>query len=139
MTTPPAPSFNSNTSPEGVLRAWISAVNDGSVEQVVALYAEDAVLLSTFSAPILFGTKTIREYFERLAARPGLSVTLHDKTLHFRALSGGCSVASGIYCFRFEVDGELLSFEARFTFVIEAAAPHPIVHHQSAQIPRALS
>jgi len=127
------------TSPESVLRAWISAVNEGSVEQVVALYAEDAVLLSTFSAPILFGTKTIREYFERLAARPGLSVTLHDKTLHFRELPGGWAVASGIYCFRFEVDGELLSFEARFTFVIDAATPHPIVHHQSAQIPRALS
>jgi len=126
------------SAPDTVLRSWVAAVNRGSVEEVVALYAKDAVLLSTFSAPILSSVAAIRDYFERLAARPGLSVTLHEKTLRTRPVGGSAHILSGIYCFRFEVDGEPLSFEARFTFVVEPARPAPILHHQSAQVPRNL-
>lgn len=131
--TPPS------NAPAAVLRAWVAAVNCGNVDQLVGLYAEDAVLLSTFSAPVLSSPEAIRDYFERLAARPGLSVTLHDRTLRSRPVSETAHVLSGIYCFRFEVDGEPLSFEARFTFVVDVTLPRPIVHHQSAQIPRDLN
>jgi hypothetical protein len=50
--------------------------------------------------------------------------------------SGYC--LCGIYCWRFAVDGEPLSFEARFSYFMDTARPRPILHHHSSQIPRML-
>ncbi|WP_200272227.1 nuclear transport factor 2 family protein [Luteolibacter pohnpeiensis] len=117
---------------------WIHGINQGETEKVLELYSADAVLLPTFSSRTIANEEGRRRYFERLASRDELSVSLHEKTVRSQTV-GSMDVISGIYCFRFAIDGEILSFEARFTFAMDLTQGSPIVHHHSSQVPRQLS
>ena len=97
-----------------------------------------AVLIPTFSNRLLGKPETIRDYFERLSTREELSIALHEKTLGVTPLGNQLFAMQGIYCWRFAIDGELLSFEARFSYMLDLARAKPIVHHHSSQIPRML-
>jgi hypothetical protein len=124
---------------ETILHTWIEAVNAGDLDRVVSLYDADASLVPTFSAKALRTPAEIRRYFEQLASRPGLSVTLHPKTLVSQCFERA-SILSGIYCFRFCIDEEPYNFEARFSLVVRAGGSDaPILHHHSSQIPRQLA
>lgn len=127
--------------PVNVLKTWVAEVNAGKVESVVALYADDAVMLPTFSPRVLRTPEQRRDYFTRLGSQKGLSVYLHENTLTTQPLSAGGDLASvsGIYRFSMEIDGAMLGFEARFTYVVDTTAERPILHHHSSQIPRNLS
>lgn len=127
-----------NPSPHSICHAWLDAVNRKDLEMLTGLYAEDAILLATFSPHMLRTAEQRRAYFRRLAGQPGLQVSLHENTVREQTC-GHLAVASGIYCFRMEIDGEPFAFEARFSFVLDSAAAHPILHHHSSQIPRNLS
>lgn len=116
----------------------MAALNARDLAQVLALYAEDAVLLPTFSPHALRTPADRRRYFEQLTVRPGLAVTLHAKTLRVLAIAPDLEVASGIYRFQVEIDDEPLVFEARFTFVVSPGSA-PVRHHHSSQIPRTLA
>ncbi len=122
----------------GVIRKWVEAINGGRPEEAAALYASDAMLLPTFSTHAMDNKAGRDEYFQMLASRQGLSVSLHEKTLRVRCLSESVQIASGIYRFSFEIDGEPLTFEARFTWVMDFSKPRPIQHHHSSQVPRTL-
>ncbi len=124
--------------PKEILKNWLYAVNNNDIENVLKLYHEDAILIPTFSSRILKTPDTIREYFERLSTRDELSVALHDKTLITQALTDNICTAAGIYCWRFAIDGQLLNFEARFSYALNLALENPIIHHHSSQIPRVL-
>lgn len=121
------------------MRSWIDAINKLDIEAVTSLYAEDAVLIPTFSPHTLRTNETRRKYLENLMRLKGLSVSLHEKTLIAQVLGGGIEILSGIYRFHVEVDEEPLVFEARFSYVIDARLPRPILQHHSSQIPRTLS
>lgn len=143
QTMPENTSTNASVSPvardaRAVCTAWLRAINAGRIDEVVALYADDAILLPTFSPHVLRTPERRRAYFERLAKQPGLEVALHEKTLRVER-TGPVQVASGIYSFRFEIDEVPLTFEARFTFVIDATATRPVLHHHSSQLPRNLA
>jgi hypothetical protein len=116
---------------------WLAAVNSRDLDAVLSLYAPDSILLPTFSPHIIRNDERRREYFTRLAERPGLAVSLHEKTFTAQT-AGNQEIASGIYCFHMEIDGEPYAFEARFTFVIDPQSVNPILHHHSSQIPRTL-
>lgn len=120
-----------------ICKTWLDAVNQDRLEDLLALYAPDAVLLPTFSAHILRTEGARRNYFERLSARPSLAVSLHEKTLA-SSISGDIATASGTYRWDMEDDGVPLGFEARFSFVFDLDSQSPILHHHSSQIPRDL-
>lgn len=122
--------------PEQVIKEWMDAVNTADAEALMALYDDSAVLLPTFSNRLLHTPESIREYFERLATREDLSIALHEKTFHIEPVAGNVYALYGIYCWRFSIEGELLSFEARFSYVLDLGREKPIVHHHSSQIPR---
>jgi len=124
--------------PEGVLQTWMTAINCGDIDGLLALYDEKAVLFPTFSNRLISGPAKIRAYFESLGSREDLSLALHEKTVTVQPVNGSVYSMSGIYCWRFAVDGELLSFEARFSYVMDLDLPSPILHHHSSQIPRML-
>jgi hypothetical protein len=126
------------TCPEDVIKHWINAVNDGNVDGLCSLYTENAVLIPTFSSRILRTPDAIREYFTKLATRDELSLALHDKTLAIQTVHDGIFIISGIYCWRFAIDGEMLSFEARFNYMIDLNLERPILQHHSSQIPRVI-
>jgi hypothetical protein len=117
---------------------WIDAVNARDVERLVGMYAPQARLLATFSPHFLMGETAIRGYFEALASRPNVSVELHRHSLESMTLRDTFWGASGLYSFRFEIDGDLLTFPSRFTFTFDASQAAPILHHHSSQVPRSL-
>lgn len=124
--------------PENIIKEWMLLVNKGDIEQLLALYDEDAVLIPTFSNRVLSKPKSIREYFERLFSREEVSIALHENTLIVQPIKNELYVLCGIYCWRFAIDGELFSFEARFSYMVNLMQSRPILHHHSSQIPRML-
>ena len=124
--------------PNDVIELWMQGVNTADVELLLSLYDEKAVLIPTFSNRILKTPEQLRNYFERLGAREGLSIILHDKTLTVQPIETDLFALSGLYNWRFTVDGELLNFEARFSYLLDMRKKSPIVHHHSSQIPRML-
>ena len=126
------------SSPRRVLDVWTSGVNSGALDQVVELYDEGALLLPTFSNRSLSDSPRIKEYFEKLFRHEEVQVSLHEKTLVTQALSESIYSMSGIYRWEMEIDGEPLSIEARFSYVLDLESPTPIMHHHSSQVPRML-
>lgn len=124
--------------PKDFLKQWMRAVNTGDIPGLLALYDANAVIIPTFSNRVLSTPEKIRDYFERLGSREDLSIALHEKTLISQQIAGTIHVLSGIYCWRFLLDGELLSFEARFSYTLDLSLESPIIHHHSSQIPRML-
>jgi len=124
--------------PEQILNTWMQAVNNGNIEELLSLYNKSAVLIPTFSNKLLTTPEDIRDYFVKLANRDELSVSLHEKTLKIQPVKNDISILSGIYCWKLTIDGERFSFEARFSYTIDAESPTPILNHHSSQIPRAL-
>jgi hypothetical protein len=126
-------------SPQDVLEQWMQAVNNGDIESLLALYDIQAVLIPTFSNRLLDTPDKLRDYFEKLGSREDLSIALHEKTVIVQEIDNqNVYSLSGIYNWRFDIDGELFNFEARFSYVIDLSKPSPILHHHSSQIPRML-
>ncbi|MHC4886180.1 MAG: nuclear transport factor 2 family protein [Planctomycetota bacterium] len=123
---------------EAALTAWLDGVNNGDLDTVEGMYSEDAVLLPTFSSRIRRTVAERRDYFEGLAKHENVTVELHDSTLDVHSLADSLFSLSGIYCWTFDVDGETLHFEARFTYTIDITKEAPILHHHSSQVPRGL-
>jgi hypothetical protein len=126
------------TLPEDLLKTWVQYVNNGELEELLALYREDAVLIPTFSNRILDKPGKIRAYFEKLTSHEELSVVVHEKTIATHKITDSVYSLSGIYCWRLAVDEELLSFEARFSYLLDLSTPAPIIQQHSSQIPRML-
>jgi len=124
--------------PEEILKTWLQLVNNADVEKLLALYNKEAILIPTFSNRILNTPEKIRNYFEVLGRREELCVALHEKTVSIQKITENLQSISGIYCWRFAIDEELLSFEARFSYLVDLLAESPILHHHSSQIPRML-
>lgn len=124
--------------PKDILTEWMDAVNQGNMEALLALYDEHAVLIPTFSNKLPNTPDKLREYFEKLGSREGLSIALHEKTLHVQLIYEPVYALSGIYNWRFDVEGEMLNFEARFSYILDISKPRPIMHHHSSQVPRML-
>lgn len=124
--------------PKDILIEWMDAVNNGDVESLLTMYDEEAVLIPTFSNKLPNTPDKLREYFEKLGSREGLSIALHEKTLQVQPIKEDMYALSGIYNWRFDVEGEMLNFEARFSYILDLSKPRPILHHHSSQVPRML-
>lgn len=124
--------------PSDILLQWIDLLNQGQVNEAAAMYAEQATLLPTFSAKMLRTPADILNYFQQLGQKPNLSISQHEATQHVFEHGAGVATLSGIYTFKFDVDGTPLTFEARYTFVVDTTQAAPIMHHHSSQIPRGM-
>ena len=124
--------------PREALDQWITLVNTLAVDELLALYHDDAVLLPTFSDDLLTDKKGIRGYFEELATQPGIEVSVDENSVIKQSFSGGLHSLSGIYRWRFKQSDDALTFEARFTFILDLSRPSPILHHHSSQLPHKL-
>lgn len=123
---------------QDILEQWVHAVNEGNTEKLLGFYDSEAVLIPTFSNQMLNTSEQLREYFKKLDVREGLRVKVHDEHLIVQHLENEIVVLSGTYNWRFSVDGELLNFEARFSYVMDLSKPNPILHHHSSQIPQTI-
>jgi uncharacterized protein (TIGR02246 family) len=114
-----------------LFHAWDAALQTGDAEEVVALYAPDAVLLPTFSNRVRTTEEGRRDYFVHfLQRRPRASVVEG----HARSY-GDVAVHSGIYAFVFGA-GPVREARARFTFVYRRVDGRwRIVEHHSSCMP----
>ena len=124
--------------PRKALDQWISLVNQLAVDDLLALYHDDAVLLPTFSDELLTDKEGIRGYFEQLAAQQEVEVSVEESSVVEQSFSDGLFSLSGIYSWRFNKSDETLTFEARFTFILDLTRAAPILHHHSSQLPHKL-
>ncbi len=126
------------TDPRNFLDEWIQLVNNGDIESLLNLYDNEAILIPTFSNGILNTPEKLRGYFEELGSREELSVSVNEKYLVVQELQNQIFALGGIYDWRFNVEGEVQNFEARFSYLIDLSKPSPILHHHSSQVPRTL-
>ena len=122
--------------PKAALNLWISRVNELAVEDLVDLYAENAVLLPTFSNDLLIDKAGIRGYFEELSGQQGIKVSVDEESIVTQRFSNSLQAISGIYRWHFGGGDEAVVIEARFTFVLDLSLANPILHHHSSQLPR---
>ena len=122
--------------PKTTLNLWISRVNELAVEDLLDLYAENAVLLPTFSNDLLTDKAGIRDYFEELIRQQGIEVSVDEESIVTQSFSDSLQAISGIYRWRFGGGDEAVGIEARFTFVLDLSLSSPILHHHSSQLPR---
>ncbi|WP_321468513.1 DUF4440 domain-containing protein [Halarcobacter sp.] len=124
--------------PIDILKKWMEGINTASAEKLISLYDKEAVLIPTFSNRISNTPEKIKDYFEKLGSKENLSITLHDKTLNILEVGEQVFSLSGIYTWRFDIDEEPMTFEARFSYVFDLKKTSPILSHHSSQIPRSL-
>lgn len=111
---------------------WNAALQTLDPDQVVALYANDAVLLPTLSNTVRHNHAELKDYFVSfLQKRP--KGTINESNV--RDL-GNTAVHSGIYTFALTANGETSEAKCRFTFVYRKDGDHwKIIEHHSSLMP----
>jgi hypothetical protein len=125
-----------NDKSQEVINNWINYIKDHNIEKLINLYDKSAIIIPTFSDSILNTPEKIRNYFEKLLQRKELQIAMHNKTIHQQFIDKDIVIISGIYYWKFIVEEELMTYEARFTFVMNLSKTSPIIHHHSSQLPR---
>lgn len=112
---------------------WNAALKTQDPDQVVALYAPDAILLPTLSNAVRHNHAELRDYFvEFLKKQP--QGTINESNI--RDL-GDIAVHSGIYTFTLKTaEGNSQQARCRFTYVYARSADvWKIVEHHSSLMP----
>jgi len=121
-----------------VLQVWTEGINSGNINKSINLYNKKAVLIPTFSNRLLDTNDKIRDYFNKVAQKENLSITVHENTIINQEIGNHIFCLTGNYNWCFSIDGELFNFEARFSYVFDLSKESPIISHHSSQIPRTL-
>jgi len=119
------------TDVEAATQRWISAFNRKSTDDIVALYAPDAVFHGT-SSPVLRDTPAlVREYFNGLANLGNSTMATAE---HRVQLLGDVAISSGFYIRSATDNGKTAQTPARFTFVYARRGGQWLIvaHHSSA-------
>jgi uncharacterized protein (TIGR02246 family) len=116
---------------EAATQRWISAFNNRSTDDIVALYAPDAVFHGTSSPVLRDSPALVREYFKGLANAGDSRMAVGE---HRVQLLGDVAINSGFYIRTSTVDGKTVQTPARFTFVYARRQGQWLIvaHHSSA-------
>lgn len=111
---------------------WAEAVSCGKLEELLALYADDAILVPTMADDIGGHGDERRTYFESFLANPGLTCRI-DSLRKRISHKLGTVVVGGHYTFRFERQGRPRIVPARFLFTFEEVHGAWLItgHHSS--------
>jgi uncharacterized protein (TIGR02246 family) len=124
---------------DATTRQWIATVTSGKstvVEDVLALYADDAILLATVSEQIRDTKAELRDYFEFFTALPHLSAKDYIPTIR---VYDDIAINTGYYTFMYESEpGKIKEVHARYTFTYHKVdGKWLIVEHHSSVVPTA--
>lgn len=112
---------------------WIEAVTGGDPDAVLGLYAEDAVLMATFSPAPRAKPQELREYFIHFTALPGLRASTSEAITR---IYGDVATHDGLYTFTYRKDGEVAEVPARFSFIFRKSDDRWLIAgHHSSQVP----
>jgi uncharacterized protein (TIGR02246 family) len=137
--TQPATLTPEQTSVDTATRLWMATVTSGKttvVEDVLALYAPNAVLLATVSEQIRDEQQELRDYFNFFTKLSKLAASDYKPTIR---VYDDMAINSGYYTFSFETaPGVTKKVPARYTFVYQKVNDKwIIVEHHSSVIPEA--
>ena len=111
---------------------WNEAIQSGDPDRVVALYAEDAILIPTLSAKVRRNQAEKREYFVHFLSKSPVGKIDESDVRVF----GDIAVSSGLCTFTVKDGGTSSEIPARFTFVYRRTANGwAIVEHHSSLLP----
>ena len=124
---------------DATTREWMATVTSGNptvVEDVLALYAEDAILLATVSEQIRDTKDELRDYFKFFTVLPNLSAKDYIPTIR---VYDDIAINSCYSTFMFTSGpGAVVEVPARYTFVYRKInGKWMIVEHHSSGIPTA--
>lgn len=124
------------TEVETATQQWIAAFNRHSPEDIVGLYAKDAVFFGTSSPVLRDSPELVWDYFKDAATRSTSTIVMGD---HRVQVFGDVAVNTGFYTFYSRKpgeSGEAVGHPARFTFVYQhRAGKWMIVEHHSSASP----
>ncbi|MDH3358524.1 MAG: SgcJ/EcaC family oxidoreductase [Desulfobacteraceae bacterium] len=111
---------------------WNDALQTGDPDNVVACYAENAILLPTVSAKVRHNHDEIRDYFVHfLAKKPNGRITEQNIRIY-----DNIAINSGLYTFSLMGDDGHTDVAARFTFVYRKYEDGwLIIEHHSSILP----
>ena len=78
---------------------WVTSVNRGDVDEIMACYDDNASLLATFEARPLKSFEEIRNYFIGFTSKEGSGVRIDQPSLSHDPLGDGFYLATGLYEF----------------------------------------
>lgn len=111
---------------------WAEIVSSGNVDDVLSLYAHDAILVPTLSDEIGDRDDERRRYFQEFLSNENLrcTITTQKKRVSQKL---GTVVIGGLYTFRFRRDGLEQTVPARFPFTFEEIDGRWLItgHHSS--------
>lgn len=111
---------------------WADVISKGNVEDVLSLYAPDAILVPTLSNEIGGREEERRRYFESFLSNKNLRcrITVQKKRVSRKL---GTVVIGGLYTFDFERSDQAQSVPARFLFTFEEIDDRWLItgHHSS--------
>lgn len=122
--------------PREILHRWVEKFNDA--EAPFDLYADDGVLLATFSPEPLRTRAQIKAYLEKITAGGDLRVTVNQDSVTVQPLAGDCYALTGLYVFQIGEGDAATRYPSRFTFVVDVSKERPILHHHSSQAPQGI-
>ncbi len=112
---------------------WNKALQTGKPDEVVKLYATDAVLLPTMSNKPRTTAGEIRDYFAHFMQKKPKG------KINNRTIRVGCNDASDVGTYTFmltDKDGKVKNVAARYSFLYEYKnGKWQIVHHHSSAMP----
>ncbi|MBY5928234.1 DUF4440 domain-containing protein [Halomonas sp. DP8Y7-3] len=116
------------------LERWAIAVSRGEKETLLALYAEDAILVPTVANDVREDRLARQAYFDAFLANEDLSCELGEFSRRVsRKL--GTVVIGGHYVFSYLIKGDMTTIPARFLFTFEEIAGEwKITGHHSSQL-----
>jgi hypothetical protein len=122
-------------SPIAVLEQWIQFVRLGDAAALASLYAPEAVLIPTFARLPIGTAGGIRDYFVNLCGSGPVQLEMEPAAALVQPIGESLQCLSGTYDWCIQVAGESRSFTARYTFIVDASARRPILHHHSSRPP----
>jgi hypothetical protein len=113
---------------------WGQILGRNNPDEVVLLYATDAVLWGTLSPTLRADRAALRDYFvTAFKVLPGLKVTFGEQLIR---IYGSTAVNTGSYTFSYLKDGQTTTLPARYSFTfVKEGAKWLIVDHHSSVIP----
>lgn len=118
---------------KAALAEWVTAVESGDAERVVALYDNNAIFFSTFAVKPMKTQEARLEYYKKAVAEPNVKIDVLESHPH---VYGNVAVNSGLYTFHYTQDGEPMTIPARFSFTyILRDGKWVIIDHHSSKVP----
>lgn len=116
---------------------WATMFVDDNPDQILTLYAPDAVLWGTLSPTVRQGPAALREYFvAAFKVLPGHRVSFGEQLIR---VYGKTAINTGYYTFSYVKDGETKTIPARYSFVyVKTDRGWLIVDHHSSAMPAPL-